>query len=79
MQADASKCDLGACLLQDHKQVVYTFRPVTPAECNRAQIEKKMLAIVFATKKFHQCIWQRICFNLNRQQARRINSKEGFL
>ena len=57
IQADASQSGLGACLLQDGKPIAYASRAMTSAETNYAQIEKEMLAICFATKKFHQYIY----------------------
>ena len=48
----------GPCgLLQDGKPIAYVSRAMTSAETNYAQIEKEMLAICFATKKFHQYIY----------------------
>ena len=57
IQCDASQYGLGACLLQKGKPVAYASRSLLPAECNYAQIEKELLAIVFATQKFHQYIY----------------------
>ena len=57
IQADASQHGLGACLLQRGKPIAYASRSLLPAECNYAQIEKELLAIVFACQKFHQYIY----------------------
>ena len=57
IQADASQHGLGACLLQRGKPIAYVSRSLLPAECNSAQIEKELLAIVFACQKFHQYIY----------------------
>ena len=57
IQADASQYGLGACLLQKGKPVAYASRSLLPAEHNYAQIEKELLAIVFACQKFHQYIY----------------------
>ena len=57
IQADASQHGLGACLLQRGKPIAYVSRSLLPAECNYAQIEKELLAIVFACQKFHQYIY----------------------
>ena len=57
IQADASQFGLGACLLQKGKPIAYASRSLLPAECNYAQIEKELLAIVFACHKFHQYIY----------------------
>uniref|UniRef100_A0A8C5M1Z9 Gypsy retrotransposon integrase-like protein 1 n=1 Tax=Leptobrachium leishanense TaxID=445787 RepID=A0A8C5M1Z9_9ANUR len=57
IQADASKSGLGACLLQDNCPIAYASRAMTTTEQNYAQIEKELLAIVYATKKFHQFVF----------------------
>lgn len=53
MQADASRHGLGACLLQDGYQITYASRALSELKINYAQIEKELLAIVFAVRKFH--------------------------
>ena len=57
IQADASKDGLGACLLQDGCPLSYASRALSGTEQNYAQIEKELLAIVFAAKRFHQYIY----------------------
>ena len=57
IQADASQSGLGACLLQEEQPVHYASRSLTDAETRYSQIEKEMLAICFAVKKFHQYIY----------------------
>ena len=59
LQADASKDGLGACLLQDGHPVCYASRALTDTEKRYAQIEKELLAIVFAAKRFHQYVYGR--------------------
>lgn len=54
IQCDASQSGLGAALLQDDKPISYASRALTPTETRYAQIEKEMLAVVFARTKFHQ-------------------------
>lgn len=54
---DASKEGLGCCLLQDNKPVAYASRCLSRTEVNYAQIEKEMLAVYFACKKFHQMVY----------------------
>ena len=57
IQADASQHGLGPCLLQKGQPIVYASRCLSDAECNYAQIEKELLAIVFACNKFHHYIY----------------------
>ena len=57
IQADASQRGLGAVLLQKGHPVAYTSRSLNATEQNYAQIEKELLAIVFACNKFHHYIY----------------------
>lgn len=59
IETDASKSGLGCCLKQDNKPVGFASRSLTEAEERYAQIEKEMLAIVFACNKFHLFIYGR--------------------
>ena len=52
IQCDASQRGLGAALLQN--QNAYASRALTETETRYAQIEKEMLAIVYALEKFNQ-------------------------
>ena len=45
---------LGVALLQDGRPVAYNSRAMTQTEQNYAQIEKGLVAIVFACDKFDQ-------------------------
>ena len=56
IQCDASKCGLGVVLLQEGKPIAYASKALTETEIRYAQIEKEMLAIVFACNKFRQYI-----------------------
>lgn len=57
VQADASQSGLGACLLQGGRLVTSASRKMTQAEQNYAQVEKEMLALVYAAEKFERFIY----------------------
>ena len=48
---DASLRGLGACLIQDGKPIAFASKSLTGAESRYANIERELLAIIFA------CIW----------------------
>ena len=60
IQTDSSSSGIGSCLLQDGQPVAYASRALTDAETRYAQIEKELLAVVFATEKFSQYIYGRL-------------------
>ena len=53
IHCDASQHGLGAVLMQEGQPVAYSSRSLTDTETRYAQIEKEMLSIVHACKKFH--------------------------
>lgn len=57
LAVDASSAALGAVLLQDGRPVEYASRTLTDTQKRYAQIEKELLAIVFACERFHQYIY----------------------
>jgi len=57
IQTDASSTGIGAVLLQNDQPVAYVSRALTDAETRYAQIEKELLAIVFAAEKFEHYIY----------------------
>ena len=58
LTCDSSKAGLGAAILQD-KPVAYASRALTETEIKYAQIEKELLAVTFACKKFNDYIYGR--------------------
>ena len=58
IQTDASQNGNGSCLLQEGHAVIYASQLLTSAEQNYAQIEKELLAIVFACERFHQFVYR---------------------
>lgn len=52
LQADASKCGLGAVMLQDNKPVACTSKALNSTKENYAQIEKELYAVLFDCKCF---------------------------
>lgn len=59
VQTDSSKDGLGSVLLQDGQPVAYASRSLTATEQRYAQIEKELLAIVFACERFHHFLYGR--------------------
>lgn len=59
IQTDASSKGLGTCLPQLGKPVCFASRSLTDSEKQYAQIEKELLAIVFAAQKFKYYIYGR--------------------
>lgn len=57
IQCDASGDGLGCVLLQKGHPVSFASRCLTKAEKRYAQIEKELLAIVFACEKFHTFVY----------------------
>ena len=54
IQCDASKKGRGAARLQEGQPIAFTSQTLTDTEIRYVQIEKEMLAIVFAAEKFEQ-------------------------
>ena len=59
LQCDASLNGLEACLMQNNQPLVYASRSLRQTEVHYAQIEKKMLAIVFGMEKFETYLYGR--------------------
>ena len=59
IQCDTSQSGLGAALLQNGQPVAYASRTLLSAETRYAQIEKELLAIVFACTHFNMYLYGR--------------------
>ncbi len=59
VQTDASKDGLGCVLTQGGQPVAYASRTLSKNEQKWAQIEKELLAIVFACERFHYFLYGR--------------------
>ena len=53
VQVDASQRGLGACLLQDGQPIACASKSLTDTETRYANIERELLAIVFACQRFN--------------------------
>ena len=59
VQTDCSQRGIGSVVLQEGKPVEYGSRSLTECEQNYAQIERELLAILFALEKFHTYVYGR--------------------
>ena len=76
IQCDASKKGLGAVLLQESKPVVYVSRALTKTEQRYSNIERELLAIVFALKRLnHNTFGRTITVQSDHQPQQSTNSK----
>ena len=53
VQADASLRGLGACLIQDDRPIAFASKSLTGAESEYVNIERELLAVVFACIRFN--------------------------
>ena len=59
IETDASQKGLGAVLMQEGKPVCFLSKVLTPAEQNYSNIERELLAVLFACEKLHTYIFGR--------------------
>ena len=59
LQCDASQSGLGVAMMQNGQPVAYASRALSPVETRYAQIEKELLAVVFACDHFDAYIYGR--------------------
>ena len=60
LQMDASKCGLGAVVLQEGKPIAYASKSLNSTEENYAQIDRKdVYAVLFGCKCFHEVMYGR--------------------
>lgn len=59
VQTDALKDGLGCVLVQNYHPVAFASRTLSKSEQKWAQIEKELLAIVFACQRFHFYLYGR--------------------
>ena len=52
-QENASLRSLGACLIQDNRPIAFASKSLTGAESRYANIERELLAVVFACMQFN--------------------------
>lgn len=59
LTVDSSSHSLGAALLQNELPVAYASKALTTTQQSYSQIEKELLAVLFACDKFHQYVYGR--------------------
>ena len=64
LQCDASQSGLGAAMMQNGQPVAYASRALSAVETRYAQIEKELLAVVFACHHFDAYIYGRSRVNI---------------
>ena len=57
IQVDASSGGLGAALIQEGKPIAFASKPLTETEQRYANIERELLAVVFACERFRMYIY----------------------
>ena len=69
VQVDASQRGLGVCLLQEGQPIAYASKSLTDTETRYANIERELLAIVFACQQFNTYVSGKAIYSGVRSQA----------
>ena len=76
IETDASHKGLGGVLIQDERAVRFLSKALTPAEMNYSNIERELLAIMFACEKLHTYTFgQRVLVRTDRKPLQNIFQK----
>ena len=59
LSVDSSSHSLGAVMMQEHGPVEYAARSLSETQKRYAQIEKELLAVLFACQRFHSFVYGR--------------------
>jgi len=60
IQCDSSQNGAGACLFQEGKPVAFVSKALTETQQQYSQIEKELLAVVFAMERFHFFVYGKL-------------------
>ena len=59
IQVDASQVGLDAAILQNGKPMAFASKALTETECQYANIEREMVAVVFGAERFQMYVYSR--------------------
>ena len=59
IEADASGCGLGSCLVQSGTPIPFASKALSPSQSKYSNVEHKSLAIVHGIEHFHHCVYGR--------------------
>ena len=59
IQVDASQVSLGAVLIQNNKPIAFASKALTKTECQYANIEREMFAVIFKAERFRTYVYGR--------------------
>lgn len=61
IQVDASIRGIDSALVQEGKPIAYASKALSPTDTRYANIERELLAIIYACEKFHTYLYDRNC------------------